>query len=156
MIWQSARAAPSCSGSTISTVPAPAPNGADNQPSVGLINQYVKDLSVENPNAPPPVRQISPADAAERAKAGTLTLVDVRPAEERAQSQLSLRFLTLDDGIGAVRELPADSPIAFLCHHGGRSQQAAEHFRELGHREVYNIEGGIDAWADIDESIPKY
>lgn len=32
--------------------PAPAPNGADNQPSVGLINQYVKDLSVENPNAP--------------------------------------------------------------------------------------------------------
>ena len=27
-------------------------NGADNQPQVGLISQYVKDLSVENPNAP--------------------------------------------------------------------------------------------------------
>ena len=27
-------------------------NGADNQPSAGLISQYVKDLSVENPNAP--------------------------------------------------------------------------------------------------------
>ena len=27
-------------------------NGADNLPSVGLITQYVKDLSVENPNAP--------------------------------------------------------------------------------------------------------
>ena len=28
------------------------PNGADNQPAVGLLTQYVKDLSVENPNAP--------------------------------------------------------------------------------------------------------
>lgn len=27
-------------------------NGADNQPHVGLLFQYVKDLSVENPNSP--------------------------------------------------------------------------------------------------------
>jgi preprotein translocase subunit SecB len=27
-------------------------NGADNQPVAGLVSQYVKDLSVENPNAP--------------------------------------------------------------------------------------------------------
>ena len=27
-------------------------NGADNQPMAGLIAQYIKDLSVENPNAP--------------------------------------------------------------------------------------------------------
>ena len=33
--------------------PTPAaPNGADNGPAVSLITQYVKDLSVENPNAP--------------------------------------------------------------------------------------------------------
>ena len=30
----------------------PLPNGADTQPQVGLIAQYVKDLSFENPNAP--------------------------------------------------------------------------------------------------------
>jgi len=29
-----------------------APNGADNQPTAGIITQYVKDMSVENPNAP--------------------------------------------------------------------------------------------------------
>lgn len=28
------------------------PNGADNQPSAGIITQYIKDLSVENPNSP--------------------------------------------------------------------------------------------------------
>ena len=27
-------------------------NGADNQPTAGLISQYIKDLSVENPNSP--------------------------------------------------------------------------------------------------------
>lgn len=30
----------------------PVPNGADTLPSAGIISQYVKDLSVENPNAP--------------------------------------------------------------------------------------------------------
>jgi preprotein translocase subunit SecB len=31
---------------------APQPNGADTLPTAGIITQYVKDLSVENPNAP--------------------------------------------------------------------------------------------------------
>lgn len=30
----------------------PKPNGADTQPAIGLISQYIKDLSVENPSAP--------------------------------------------------------------------------------------------------------
>ena len=30
----------------------PQPNGADTSPAAGIISQYVKDLSVENPNAP--------------------------------------------------------------------------------------------------------
>lgn len=30
----------------------PQPNGADTAPAAGLISQYVKDLSVENPHAP--------------------------------------------------------------------------------------------------------
>ena len=31
---------------------APLPNGEDTAPSAGIISQYIKDLSVENPNAP--------------------------------------------------------------------------------------------------------
>ncbi|NCP15031.1 MAG: protein-export chaperone SecB [Sphingomonadales bacterium] len=30
----------------------PQPNGADTSPAIGIITQYVKDLSVENPSAP--------------------------------------------------------------------------------------------------------
>lgn len=31
---------------------APAPNGGDDQPTINLLSQYIKDMSVENPGAP--------------------------------------------------------------------------------------------------------
>ena len=34
------------------TTPEAMANGADNQPQIGVIQQYVKDLSVENPILP--------------------------------------------------------------------------------------------------------
>jgi preprotein translocase subunit SecB len=40
-------------GNVISSLDlGPVPNGEDTLPSAGIISQYVKDLSVENPNAP--------------------------------------------------------------------------------------------------------
>ena len=115
-----------------------------------------RGLVIDNPNAPPKVRSLSPAEANTRAAAGTLTIVDVRPGDERAQASLAIDHATFDDGVEEIEALPKDTPLAFLCHHGGRSGQAAEHFRALGFTEVYNITGGIDAWAGIDPAIPRY
>ena len=116
-----------------------------------------RGLVVENPNAPAPVRALSPAEAQARLQAGTLRVVDVRPGEERALASINAEFATFDDGLAPFEALPKDTPLAFLCHHGGRSQQAAEHFRQLGFREVYNVTGGIEAWADeVDSNVPKY
>ena len=115
-----------------------------------------KGLVIDNPNAPPKVRAMTPAQAAERAAAGTLTIVDVRPEDERALASLAIDHASFDDGVEEIEALPKDTPLAFLCHHGGRSAQAAEHFRALGFREVYNITGGIDAWAGIDPTVPRY
>ncbi len=39
-------------GNIITNLDAPAANGADTAPAAGIISQYVKDLSVENPNSP--------------------------------------------------------------------------------------------------------
>ena len=48
-------------------------------------------------------------------------------------------------------------PRAFLCHHGNSSRQAAEHFRNQGFHDLYNVEGGIDAWSvEIDPTVPRY
>ena len=115
-----------------------------------------KGLVIDNPNAPRPVRNMTPAEAESRVRAGTLTLVDVRPRDERALAAAPVAYLDLDDGIEAIEALAKDTPIAFLCHHGGRSAQAAEHFRQLGFGEVYNVVGGIDAWAAFDTAVPRY
>ncbi len=115
-----------------------------------------RGLSVTHPLAAPAVKTISPVDADARVRTGTLRLVDVRPADERAQAAAPVAFDTFDQGLAALESLPKDTALAFLCHHGGRSQQAAEHFRNLGFRDVYNVVGGIDAWADIDASIARY
>ena len=115
-----------------------------------------KGLVIDNPNAPPKVRNLTPAQADEQARAGTLTIVDVRPAEERAQAALAIAHQTFDDGPEAIEARPKATPLAFLCHHGGRSGQAAEHFRALGFTHVHNIVGGIDAWAQLDPAIPRY
>ncbi len=115
-----------------------------------------RGLVIDNPNAPPKVRAITPAIASERASARTLTIVDVRPADERALASIPLDHATFDDGVEEIEDLPKDTALAFLCHHGGRSGQAAEHFRTLGFTNLHNITGGIDSWATLDPLIPRY
>ena len=56
-----------------------------------------------------------------------------------------------------IEAMPKDTALAFLCHHGNRSNLAAEHFRKNGFTNVSNVAGGIDAWSkEIDSSIPLY
>jgi monothiol glutaredoxin len=115
-------------------------------------------LSIDNPNAPAPVKSISPAELKQRLDTGeSIVIVDVRPPEERAQAALNMEVRTLDAGVDALAALPKDTALAFLCHGGSRSERAAEHFRALGFRNVYNIAGGIDAWSrDVDATVPRY
>jgi len=115
-----------------------------------------KGLVIDNPNAPPKVKTLTPADVRERVQAGTLVLVDVRPADERAQAQAPVAHRHFDDGVEEIEALPKDTALAFLCHGGVRSAQAAEHFRALGFTELYNVAGGIAAWAELDPAVPRY
>ena len=115
-----------------------------------------KGLVIDNPNAPPKVRAITPADAVERVNAGSLVIVDVRPADERALAAIDVPFAHFDDGVEEIEAIDKATPMAFLCHTGARSGQAAEHFRALGFTEVYNISGGIAAWSTFDPTIPQY
>jgi monothiol glutaredoxin len=45
----------------------------------------------------------------------------------------------------------------FHCHHGQRSQAAAEHYLGQGFTQVFNLVGGIEAWSrDVDPTVPRY
>ena len=128
----------------------------------GMTIDWVDDergrgLFVDNPNAPAKVQPLSASDAAQRVAAGAVRLVDVRPAEERAIASVNVPHASFDDGLEAIEALPKDTPLAFLCHHGRRSAQAAEHFRRLGFTQLFNVEGGIEAWSQqADASVPRY
>jgi len=129
----------------------------------GITIDWVDDfrgqgLAIDNPNAPRPVQPITPVEAERQVGTGELVLVDVRPPEERAVATLLVPHRTLDgDGTAALDALPKDTRLAFICHHGGRSGQMAEEFRNKGFTAVFNVEGGIDRWSqEVDSSIPRY
>jgi monothiol glutaredoxin len=129
----------------------------------GITIDWIEDvrgagLSIRNPNAPAPVKSISVQDLHDRIITGTIDVIDVRPASARAIAPFPQPHDVLDDANRArIEALPKDVPIAFICHHGSSSRRAADHFRSLGFHDIYNVEGGIDAWAkEIDSSVPLY
>jgi monothiol glutaredoxin len=81
----------------------------------------------------------------------------VRTPGERAQASIPGSRLLDDDGRAYLDKLPKDTPVVFHCHHGGRSQAAADHYLKHGFTTVYNVAGGIDAWSqDVDPTVPRY
>ncbi|MFO7567201.1 MAG: Grx4 family monothiol glutaredoxin [Enhygromyxa sp.] len=119
-------------------------------------------FKIENPNAPPEVRAISVRELARRLSEGEaagepLHLYDVRTPGERAIAAIPNGVLLNAEVAEEIEKLPRDTPLYFHCHHGGRSQRAAEHFIALGFSEVYNVTGGIDAWSqEVDPSVERY
>ena len=54
-------------------------------------------------------------------------------------------------------ELDDDAEIVCVCHHGMRSAQVAMFLESRGHKDVFNLYGGIDAWSrQVDASVPTY
>jgi rhodanese-related sulfurtransferase len=114
----------------------------------------------ENPTAhePPPIRQLSAPDLKALLESGAaIELVDVRTEGERAIATIDGARLLDQAYHDALLSRDRDTPIVFQCHHGVRSQQAAEYFRRQGFRNLYNLRGGIDAWSLlVDTSVPRY
>src|SRR5690606_29631825 len=69
-----------------------------------------RGLVIDNPNAPPAVRPLSPTEAQARASAGQLRLVDVRPPEEPALDAAAVPPATFYAGPGAPESPPDANP----------------------------------------------
>jgi len=85
-------------------------------------------------------------------------LFDVRTEQEYAIARIEGARLLDQKSHEYLLALDRDTPIVFHCHHGIRSQSAAEYcLRELGFKTLYNLSGGIDAWSClVDPSVPRY
>ena len=82
-------------------------------------------------------------------------LVDVRTAEEFSDRHIEGAFnidyfsATFSDDISKVG---FEIPVLLYCRSGNRSSKAMKTMKELGFKEVYNLEGGIKGW--ISENNP--
>ncbi len=102
----------------------------------------------DNPNAPPPVREMSVTALKERLDSGDdVVLIDVRDDKERATASIQGARAWNDDTRSFVESLPKDTEIILHCQMGGRSQALAEALRQRGHTNLHNVTGGIKAWA---------
>ncbi len=85
-------------------------------------------------------------------------LLDVRTDAEFASGHLSgatqIDFYR-DDFEEALSKLDKSQPVYVYCRSGNRSGKAAKQMKALGFKEVYNLEGGIAAWARRGQPIAK-
>jgi monothiol glutaredoxin len=128
--------------------------------SIDFVDGANAGFKIDNPNQPAQpatVKQLSPVELKELLEQGKITLFDVRPEHERALASLPQARALDEAGQQYLLSLERSAPIAFLCHHGMRSQNAAQQVLSEGFRNVYNVRGGIHAWSEtVDRGVPQY
>ncbi len=87
-----------------------------------------------------------------------LLLIDVREPYEYEIARIDgSRLIPLGEFQDHASGLPRTGTLVMQCHSGARSEYATQLLREAGFENVFNLEGGIDAWsAQIDPNVPRY
>ncbi|MEH6459874.1 rhodanese-like domain-containing protein [Chitinimonas sp. JJ19] len=107
------------------------------------------------------MKQLSPTELASWL-ADTQTpaplLLDVREAWEYALCHIAGSENRPMNSIPAtVTELDAERPTVVICHHGMRSYQVGVFLERAGFDDIYNLAGGVAAWADaVEPAMARY
>jgi molybdopterin/thiamine biosynthesis adenylyltransferase/rhodanese-related sulfurtransferase len=122
---------------------------------------YEEFCGIRGEEAPAPITQvpeITPRELKQRLDRGDdLFVLDVREPHEYQICNINGYLLPLGDLPRRVHELDSSREIVAHCRSGKRSADAAEFLRNAGFRKIWNLKGGILAWADdVDPSMPKY
>jgi adenylyltransferase/sulfurtransferase len=105
-----------------------------------------------------PVPAIEVEELKRRLDAGEdVFVLDVRQPHEYQICNLKGHLIPLGELAQRVHELDPSREIVAHCRSGQRSADAVEFLQKAGFRKVWNLKGGILAWADrIDPKMPKY
>ena len=98
-----------------------------------------------------PYYRISSDEAAEMHGDDDVAFVDVRRPDEYAEGHVKdALFITVDDVLARIDELPDDKKLLFICAQGVRSGLACEMAAAMGidSERLYNIEDGTPAWIE--------
>ncbi len=107
-----------------------------------------------------PFINVAPAELASRRSGGWDPFVlDVRKPHEADIATIGFAdLLQPHDQIAVViDQIPRDRDVVVYCKKGGRSAKAARVLAENGFTQLFNLDGGINAWsAEVDQSVPRY
>ena len=87
-----------------------------------------------------------------------LVVIDVREPDEYAVCRIpGATLIPLGELLARVGELNRGDEIVLHCKSGGRSLKALALLKQAGFEKLWNLTGGIRAWADeIDPAMPRY
>lgn len=104
------------------------------------------------------MRTLQPSELQALLSAQTVTLLDVRGADEWEIAHLpGALHIPMDQVPDRLDEIRAAKNLVVICHHGIRSERVARFLERNGIDEVANLAGGLHAWAEqIDPSMPRY
>ena len=85
-------------------------------------------------------------------------LLDVRePWEQQVCAIAGSEMMPMQQVPARFGSLDPRQPIVCVCHHGQRSARVAMFLQQQGYEDVYNLIGGVDAWArQVDPRMPTY
>lgn len=93
------------------------------------------------------LHSISPRAAQALTQPGGVTILDIREAREVLGSSLpGARFIPLSQLARRMSEIP-QGQILVYCASGQRGRSAVAWLRRAGHLDAWNLEGGLNAWA---------
>ena len=84
-------------------------------------------------------------------------LIDVREPHEAEICQIGGILIPMNTIPDHIDEIAKDKPVVIHCRSGARSGRIVEYLESQGFDNLYNLKGGILAWADeIDPEMAKY
>lgn len=83
----------------------------------------------------------------------TVQLIDVRTADEFNAGTIgkaqNIDYLS-EDFKANLASLNKDEPVYVFCRSGNRSEKARNIMLDLGFKEVYDLQGGYNAWQQLE------
>ena len=84
-------------------------------------------------------------------------LLDVRePWEFQASRIEGSKLIPMGELSERVSELDPEAETVVICHHGARSAYVTQALDQAGFQNVLNLEGGLDAYSQVDPLVPRY
>lgn len=113
---------------------------------------------IDSSKAPPRPKSMSASELKKAldTDAKHVYLVDVRPDMERKLASIPGHKPLDPNMLEEMTALPSDMRVVVYCHSGQRSRGVAEQLVARGVKNVFNLEGGVDAYSGVDSSIPRY